>query len=98
MSFSFHPEAQTELEEAFEFYRENGGLELAKDFVSEVGRVAEFLVSNPGFGATADTGLKSYPTKRFPYMLVYEVDGEEVLILAVGHQHRLPGYLRRRRL
>jgi hypothetical protein len=43
MSFSFHPEAQTELEEAFEFYRENGGLELAKDFSPRSGVLRNFL-------------------------------------------------------
>jgi plasmid stabilization system protein ParE len=97
MPFKLHPEAQIELEEAFDFYRENGGLELAKDFVTEVQRVAEFLVVNPGFGAAIGTGQRSYPTRRFPYMLVYEIHDEELLILAVGHQHRLPGYWRRRR-
>jgi plasmid stabilization system protein ParE len=97
MAFKLHPAAKEELEDAFDFYRENGGLELAKDFATEVQRVAEMLVANPGFGSEIGVGLRSYPTRRFPYLLVYEVEDEELLILAVGHQHRLPGYWRRRR-
>jgi plasmid stabilization system protein ParE len=41
MAFKLHPAAKEELEDAFDFYRENGGLELAKDFASEVQPVAE---------------------------------------------------------
>jgi hypothetical protein len=33
---------------------------------------------------------------RFPYGLVYEVSGEEIVIVAVMHLHRRPGYWRDR--
>jgi plasmid stabilization system protein ParE len=33
---------------------------------------------------------------RFPYSLFYRVDPEEVIVLAVAHQHRRPAYWFRR--
>lgn len=55
MTYSLHPEATKELEEALAFYREQGGIGLARTFLAEFERVATLLVSNPGFG-TPTTG------------------------------------------
>ncbi len=48
MTYSFHPEADTELFEAFANYRDEGGVGIARLFLNEVGRVADLLVANPG--------------------------------------------------
>lgn len=97
MTYSFHPEAQTELLEASSFYRSEGGLGLAQLFVSEVERVAELLVANPGFGTPVGGTRRSFPLKRFPYSVIYRATGEGIRILVVSHQHRRPGYWRSRR-
>jgi len=34
--------------------------------------------------------------KRFPYSVVYTQDVDDILILAVAHQHRKPNYWRAR--
>lgn len=41
-------------------------------------------------------GLRKCLLPRFPYMVIYAPLPGEVLVLAVGHQHRQPGYLRDR--
>jgi len=33
---------------------------------------------------------------RFPYSVIYTQDGADILVLAVAHQHRKPGYWRKR--
>ena len=40
MTYSLHPEAARELEEALAFYREQGGIGLARTFLAEFERVA----------------------------------------------------------
>jgi toxin ParE1/3/4 len=92
VTYSFHPEAVAELEEALEFYREQGGIGLARAFFAEFERVAVLLVSNPGFGTPMTGGRRSFPLRRFPYSLIYRSTGTEIRILVVGHQHRRPGY------
>lgn len=97
MTYSFHPEAEIELMEAFAFYREEGGVAIARVFLKEIGRVAELLVANPGFGTPAGGARRSYPLRRFPYSLIYRASADDIRILVVGHQHRRPGYWRGRK-
>lgn len=96
MTYSLHPEAAKELEDAFTFYREQGGVGLAHAFLAEFERVATLLVSNPDFGTPSRGGRRSFPLRRFPYSLIYRATTADVCILVVGHQHRRPGYWRGR--
>ena len=92
MTYSLHPAAARELEEALAFYREQGGIGLARAFLAEFERVTALLVANPGFGTSTTGARRSFPLRRFPYSLVYRSTGEDIRILVVGHQHRRPGY------
>ena len=92
MTYSLHPEAASELEEAFNFYREQGGLKLAQAFLNEFERVATLAASNPAFGTPSSGGRRSFPLRRFPYSLIYRSLSADIRILVVGHQHRKPGY------
>lgn len=96
MTYSLHPEAASELEDAFNFYREQGGLKLAQAFLNEFERVATLLASNPDFGTPSSGGRRSFPLRRFPYSLIYRSLSANLRILVVGHQHRKPGYWRGR--
>ena len=92
MTYSLHPEAARELEQALAFYRDQGGIGVARAFLVEFERVSKLLVSNPGFGTPTTGGRRSFPLRRFPYSLIYRSTGKDVRILVVGHQHRRPGY------
>jgi plasmid stabilization system protein ParE len=92
VNYSLHPEATRELEAALAFYREQGGIGLARAFLLEFERVATLLVSNSGFGTPTTGGRRSFPLRRFPYSLIYRSTGEGIRILVVGHQHRRPAY------
>ena len=92
MTYSLHPEAARELEQALAFYRNQGGIGVARAFLSEFERVGTLLVLNPGFGTPTTGGRRSFPLRRFPYSLIYRSTGKDVRILVVGHQHRRPGY------
>jgi hypothetical protein len=39
-----------------------------------------------------DDGVHFYHLKRFPHTVRYEISGNEVTVLAVGHQRRHPRY------
>jgi plasmid stabilization system protein ParE len=97
VNYALHPSAEAELEDAFVFYRDEGGNAIAQAFLREVERVAELLVSHPGFGTPVGGMRRSYPLRRFSYSLIYRPTPEGILILVVGHQHRRPGYWRGRK-
>ncbi len=97
MKYSLHPEAQGDLREAAEFYREHAGSALSQALFREFERSMEMLLRHPGLGALWRLGKRRYLMKHFPYSIIYTVSGEEIRILAVAHHSRRPGYWRGRK-
>lgn len=54
--------------------------------------MTEFPKASPVVSGTVRRCLLT----RFPYRLVYRVEGEKIVIYAVAHQSRRPGYWRTR--
>lgn len=84
-------EAEIEAVEASRFYTERSA-RLAEDFTSEMNRVLAVLENHPKIGAPMRHGLHRVLLRRFPYSLLYRVEEAQVLVLAVAHQSRRPGY------
>ena len=91
MTFSFHPEAESEFVAAQDFY-DDRDFGLGKVFLDEVyetiGRIVEFPNSWPPY---------SYRTRRclcnrFPFSVIYRHTNAELTIYAVAHQSRKPEY------
>lgn len=98
MNYSLHPEAQADLRDAAEFYRNNAGNSLSQSFLAEFEQSINILLQHPGLGAPwRGRGRRRYLMRRFPYSLAYTVSGEEIRILAIAHQSRRPGYWRARK-
>lgn len=65
MTYCLHPEAAKEIEEALAFYREQGGIGLARTFLVEFERAAELLVLNLGLGTPTSGSRRSFPSDVF---------------------------------
>ena len=83
--------ARAELREAVEFYdgRVSG---LGDDFAAEIQRAVQQVGQHPNHGSPYLTGSRRVLLKRFPFSVVYQTVGDEVVIVAVVHQRRRPGY------
>ena len=91
----FHPEAEAELLSAaqyFESHIENLGL----DFLLAVRRAYERILEFPNSGRPFGRRLRRTLLRGFPYGLLYRVEPSRILIVAVAHLHRRPGYWRSR--
>ena len=91
----FHPEAEAELLSAaqyFESHLENLGL----DFLLAVRRAYERILEFPNSGRPFGRRLRRTLLRGFPYGLLYRVEPSRILIVAVAHLHRRPGYWRSR--
>jgi plasmid stabilization system protein ParE len=97
MRYSLHPEAEEDLREAAEFYRERAGGSFSQSLLTEFERSAGLLLHHPGIGAIWRHGKRRFPLRRFPYSVIYAIVGEEIRILAVAHHSRRPGYWRGRK-
>ena len=92
MRFEILPAALAEMQEGAAFYRERAGVELQTSFVSEYQRVANLVLANPGIGKAVDSGLRRFLMNRFPYTVIYRAKADQLLVVAVAHQNRSPGY------
>jgi plasmid stabilization system protein ParE len=87
--------ARADLADAIRYYeaQEPGlGLRFLDDIQSALTRIEAFPYAWSLFSARS----RRYLLARFPYGLLYEVRPDTVRIIAVGHQHRGPGYRKSR--
>ena len=90
-----HPEAEAELQQAFEFYEQQAE-GLGGDFLDEVDRVWTDIRALPASGSPSAEGLRRSVLRRFPFVVFYEVQAEHIVVWAVAHQRRRPQYWRSR--
>jgi len=67
---------------------------LGYQFAIEIVAAAERIKANTGMWPVLDDQVRRCLVHRFPYGVIYSVDEQRsrVLILAVMHLHRQPGY------
>lgn len=88
--------AQVELDEAVEWYNLQAP-GLGDAFLVEVVRAARRIEVHPLAWPMMANGIRRCRLLRFPYALVYVPDGGNILVLAIAHLHRKPGYWRDRK-
>lgn len=82
MTYSFHPSALAEFEQAALYYFEKN-LSLASAFYTEVAFAIEGIVENPFLYRVIDEDVRRCLTKRFPYAILYTI--EDSYIFNTGH-------------
>ena len=83
--------ATQELEDAVRFYElEYAGL--GRRFKEEVRRSALRVAEYPQAWSVERGEVRKCLLHRFPYKLLYSVEEDHILVIAVAHQHRKPDY------
>ena len=90
MRVRLHPEARAELREARKWYFERSPLS-ATAFAHAVDNVSQ-IVEAPTRYPMAEHGTRKFVLQRFPFNVFYRQDETEIIIVAVAHQKRRPGY------
>lgn len=89
--FDFHPEAKAEYLASIAYYDdENIGLGAA--FAQEVEDAIQLILSYPSAWPTMGGDVRRCMLGRFPYGIIYTTFDERILIIAVAHAKRAPGY------
>ena len=87
--------ADEEMTEASVFYQA-ATFGLGTDFLAEIQQVINALREHPQLGQSVGTGLRRAVLHRFPFSLIYSIEVDAILIVAVAHQRRRPDYWRSR--
>jgi plasmid stabilization system protein ParE len=93
--YEFLPEAEEEMNEAAQFYegRKKG---LGLEFLNEVERTVASIVALPQSGPAISSSIRRRIVHRFPYGVLYAIHEDKILIVAVAHLKRRPGYWKER--
>jgi toxin ParE1/3/4 len=91
MKIEFLRGAAEDLFEAVEYYemRQRG---LGGDLAAEVQRVAAVLLELPTLGESLDRIHRRIQLKRFPYGLIFRLEGDVIRVVAVAHRRRRARY------
>lgn len=95
MKYVFHPEAIDDYSEAATYYAEIS-LELANAFIESVESGITRITASPGTWRVVEEDVRRYLVKRFPFGIYYTIEDEYILIIAVMHMSRKPGYWKNR--
>jgi plasmid stabilization system protein ParE len=87
--------AQAEIEEAAAWY-EAQRQGLAAEFLAELDLGFQQVTDFPHAWHPTGKRTRQHRLNRFPYGIVYQIRTDEILIVAIAHLRRRPGYWRNR--
>jgi len=87
--------AEAELDDAIRWYQTQAQ-GLGEVFLLEVVAAANRIARYPEAWHLLEQGIRRCRLTRFPYGLIYAIEKDDVLILALAHLHRKPEYWRDR--
>jgi toxin ParE1/3/4 len=91
----FHPDGALEFEEAVRHYRARGRL-LGDRYAAEVRFAIRRILESPERWRVVEEDVRRCGVRVFPYSVLYTIEPDFILIVAVMHGKRQPGYWRYR--
>jgi plasmid stabilization system protein ParE len=91
MKIRFLKTAQSEVDDAFSWYAsQTHGL--GTQFLDDLDRAVRRIVAFPFANTEIEEGLRRCLLTKFPYGIIYGIDSETIIVVAVAHLHREPRY------
>lgn len=97
MRVTFHEEASSDLFEAARYY-EDRVQGLGHSLLEDVEHAVRDLSDSPLSSPTIGPEVRRRVVRRFPYSLLYVVETDRIVVMAVAHHKRRPGYWKSRLL
>jgi plasmid stabilization system protein ParE len=94
-SIRIQSQAQEEINQAFDWYFLRNP-EAASAFLTEIGTALARIVSHPQLYPIYTKNTRRCVLANFPYSAIYQEKDEVILIVALAHAKRRPGYWRGR--
>ena len=91
MNVRFLTLAQQEVDEAVAWFEERAEGK-GVDFLDELDRIVRLVKAYPRASPQIDPEIRRRLFPRFPYSLVYGIDHNTIVVIAVAHSRRAPHY------
>jgi plasmid stabilization system protein ParE len=96
MKFRLDPAARDEYREAAEHYLKESP-RIAAAFVDQVEATIKLVREKPTTWRVLHQNVRRCLVRRFPFGVYYTVENDEIVVWAIRHLHRRPGYWQGRR-
>jgi len=90
-SFRILSQASEELEASVAYYNSQQA-DLGSALLAEFENTKDRILELPLAARVVRGNLRKRPIHRFPYFVLYRVNDDEVIIVAVAHRRRRPGF------
>ncbi len=97
MKHVWHPLAEVEFDEAVDYYLLHAGPAVSRNFTMAIHSTLELLAEYPAIGAKTRNQARRTLLHGFPFDLVYRLQTDKIVIIAIANQSRAPGYWAGRR-
>ncbi len=87
--------SKKEYQEAVAYYDEQSRV-VGDKFIAEVEEAIDLIRYYGLAWPKVTKNLRRYVLKRFPYMMLYKIYKDRIVIFAIAHQHRHPSYYLKR--
>lgn len=91
MKIQFLTIAQKELADAVDWYNEQAD-GLGNEFIDKLDRAIRRIAAYPQSCAEIEPDLRRCLVARFPYALIYGLEKDKIIVVAIAHLHRQPRY------
>ncbi len=92
-----HTGARDEVAAATAWYRSEAGEDVALQFAARITAALQVTSEWPRRAPVRADGSRALRVDDFPYVVLYDLHDDHVLVLAFAHTSRAPGYWRDRR-
>ena len=90
-SLELQSEAVIDIHEVFEWYqikREGLGF----DFIEEIEAGFKNICDHPQYYTSINKNFRRYKINRFPFLIIYEIEEDSIIINSVRHSSRNPKF------
>ena len=91
MLVRFHAEAEAEMSEAAAYYDAQQA-SLGRRFLTSVQDAINRIQIDPLLFPVVEFDVRRCKTKTFPFDVLFQMHSDELVIVAIMHLHRHPGY------
>lgn len=91
MNIRFLTPADQEVGDAVEWY-EQKGKDVSRGFLNELDHAVRLVNSYPLLATLIEPEIRRFLFISYPYALIYGMDGDTIVIIAVAQQQREPRY------
>ena len=90
MNLRFLDPAEEEILATAQVY-EDQAVGLGERFLDEVEGCVDLLLDRPHIGKRVGD-FRRFPLRKFPFTLIYALEDDDLIVVAVSHHRRRPGY------